>query len=87
MKRNFLKLLRAVRARYFARCQQATETETLVNEPIRLLAHREVNLENANLNFDHVNLYLLVNGNTIQQLNTILEKDTNICHTKTNDHD
>lgn len=87
MKRNFLKLLRAVRARYFARCQQATETETLVNEPIRLLAHREVNLENANLNFDHVNLYLLVNGNTIQQLNTILEKDTNICHTKTIDHD
>lgn len=87
MKRNFLKLLRAVRARYFARCQQATETETLVNEPIRLLAHREVNLENANLNFDHVNLYLLVNGNTIQQLNTILEKDTNICHTKTSDHD
>ncbi len=87
MKQTFLKLLRAVRARYYARCQQATETETLVNQPIRLLAHREVNLNNAKLNFDHVNLYVLVNGNTIQQLNTILEEGTNICHTNTNDHD
>ena len=87
MKQTFLKLLRAVRARYFARCQQATETETLVNQPIRLLAHREVNLENTKLSVGQVNLYVLVNGNTIQQLNTILEEGTNICHTKTNDHD
>lgn len=87
MKQTFLKLLRAVRARYFARCQQATETGTLVNQPIRLLAHREVNLENTKLSVGQVNLYVLVNGNTIQQLNTILEKGTNICHTKTNDHD
>lgn len=87
MKQTFLKLLRAVRARYFARCQQATETETLVNQPIRLLAHREVNLENTKLSVGQVNLYVLVNGNTIQQLNTILEGGTNICHTNTNDHD
>ena len=89
MKQRFLMLLRAVRARYFARCQQANETETLVNKPICLLAHREDNLNNVNMNIGHVNLVVLVNGNstTIQQLNTILEEGTNICHTKTSDHD
>jgi len=72
MKKLFLKLLHAVRALGLARCQQATETETLDNNPICLLAHREVNL------------FFVVQ---IQQLNAILEKGTNICFTKTDDYD
>ena len=73
MKKLFRKLLCAVRALRLARCQQATKTETLDSDPICLLAHREVNL----------NIYFVQN----QQLNAILEKDTNISFTKTNDDD
>lgn len=83
MKQKILKLLRAARTRYFTRCQQATETETWNKKPICLLAHREVNLENANLNFDHVNLVFLVNSNSISQLNAILGEDNNVCYTNT----
>ena len=72
MKRFFIKLLRVVRALRLARCQQATETETLDNNPICLLAHREVNL------------FFVVQ---IQQLNAVLEKDTDICFTKNDDYD
>ena len=72
MKKLFRKLLCAVRALRSARCQQATKTETLDSDPICLLAHREVNLN------------LVVQ---IKQLNAVLEKDTNISFTKTNDDD
>lgn len=65
-------LLRAVEALKLARCQQATKTETLEQNPICLLANREVNL-----------LFIIQNN----QFNFILEKDTNICFTNTNDYD
>ena len=71
MKRFFIKLLRAVRALRLARCQQATETETLDQDPICLLAHREVNL-------------IVVQ---IKQFNAILEEGTNINFTNTDDDD
>ena len=73
MRKLFLKLLRAVRALRLARCQQASENETLDGNQIRLLANREVNL----------NFYVV----QIEQLNAILEKGTNICFTKTEDYD
>ena len=72
MKKLIRKLLCAVRALRSAQCQQATQTETLDPDPICLLAHREVNLN------------LVVQ---IQQLNAVLEKDTNISFTKTNEDD
>lgn len=72
MKKFFSKLLCAVLPQRSARCQQATKTETLEPDPICLLAHREVNLN------------LVVQ---IKQLNAVLEKDTNISFTKTNDDD
>lgn len=87
MKKKLLKLLCAVRAHYLARCQQATENEILGEEPIRLLAHREVNLKKGNLCFDHVNVVFLVESNCVNQLNAILEKDTNVCYTKAKDDD
>ena len=74
-------LLRAVGALKLARCQQATKTETLDQNPICetldqnpicLLANREVNL-----------LFVVQNN----QFNFILEKDTNICFTNTDDYD
>jgi hypothetical protein len=70
MNKILQKLLCAVRALRLARCQQATKTETLEHDPICLLAHREVNL-----------IFVV----QIQQLNAVLEKDTDICFTKTND--
>ena len=66
-------LLRAVGALKLARCQQATKTETVDQNPICLLANREANL------------YIYVVQNL--QLNAILEKDTNICFTNTDDYD
>ena len=44
MKKLILSLLHAVKSLRLAQCQQATETETLDQDPICLLAHREVNL-------------------------------------------
>ena len=73
MKNLKLKLLRAVKTLKLARCQQATKTETLDQNPICLLANREVNL----------NIFIVQN----KQLNAILEKDTNICFTKTDNYD
>ena len=73
MKKLLSLLLRAVGALKLARCQQATKTETVDQNPICLLANREANL------------YIYVVQNL--QLNAILEKDTNICFTNTNDYD
>jgi hypothetical protein len=72
MKKLLSLLLRAVGALKLARCQQATKTETLDQNPICLLANREVNL-----------LFVVQNN----QFNFILEKDTNICFTNTDDYD
>ena len=72
MKKLFLLLLRAVGALKLARSQQATKTETLDQNPICLLAHREDN-----------RLFSVQNN----QFNFILEKDTNICFTKTDNYD
>ena len=72
MKKLLLILLHAVKALSLAQCQQATETETLDKDPICLLANREVNL-----------LFVVQNN----QFNFILEKDTNICFTNTDDYD
>ena len=72
MKKLKLKLLRAVKTLKLARCQQATKTETLDQNPICLLANREVNL-----------LFVVQNN----QFNFILEKDTNICFTNTDNYD
>ena len=72
MKKLILSLLHAVKSLRLARCQQATKTETLDQNPICLLANREVNL-----------LFVVQNN----QFNFILEKDTNICFTNTDDYD
>ena len=71
MKKLLLILLHAVKALSLAQCQQATETETLDQDPICLLAHREVNL-------------IVVQ---IKQFNAILEEGTNINFTNTDDDD
>ena len=71
MKKLILSLLHAVKSLRLARCQQATETETLDQDPICLLAHREVNL-------------FVVQ---IKQFNAILEEGTNINFAKTDDDD
>jgi hypothetical protein len=71
MKRLLLILLHAVKALSLAQCQQATETETLDQDPICLLAHREVNL-------------IVVQ---IKQFNATLEEGTNINFTNTDDDD
>jgi hypothetical protein len=71
MKKMLLILLHAVKALSLAQCQQATETETLDQDPICLLAHREVNL-------------IVVQ---IKQFNAILEEGTNINFTNTDDDD
>ena len=72
MKKLLLKLLHAVKSLRLARCQQATETETLDKDPICLLANREVNL------------FLFVQ---IKQFNATLEEGTNINFTNTDDDD
>lgn len=72
MKKLLLILLCAVRAPRLARCQQASENETLDDDQIRLLAPREVNL----------NLFV-----QIQQFNAVLEENNDISFTKTNDDD
>ena len=72
MKRLLLILLHAVKALSLAQCQQATETETLDQDPICLLANREVNL------------FLFVQ---IKQFNATLEEGTNINFTNTDDDD
>jgi hypothetical protein len=71
MKKLLLILLHAVKALSLAQCQQATETETLDQDPICLLAHREVNL-------------IVVQ---IKQFNATLEEGTNINFTNTDDDD
>jgi hypothetical protein len=71
MKKLLLILLHAVKALSIAQCQQATETETLDQDPICLLAHREVNL-------------IVVQ---IKQFNATLEEGTNINFTNTDDDD
>ena len=71
MKRLLLILLHAVKALSLAQCQQATENETLDQDPICLLAHREVNL-------------IVVQ---IKQFNATLEEGTNINFTNTDDDD
>lgn len=71
MKKLLLILLHAVKALSLAQCQQATETETLDQDPICLLVHREVNL-------------IVVQ---IKQFNAILEEGTNINFTNTDDDD
>lgn len=71
MKKMLLILLHAVKALSLAQCQQATETETLDQDPICLLAHREVNL-------------IVVQ---IKQFNATLEEGTNINFTNTDDDD
>lgn len=71
MKRLLLILLHAVKALSLAQCQQATENEILDQDPICLLAHREVNL-------------IVVQ---IKQFNAILEEGTNINFTNTDDDD
>ena len=73
MKKLFFKLLRAVRALRLARSQQADVNGYWGDNKIRLLEYREVNLF-----FIH---------NDIKQLNAIMERDTNITFTKTNDDD
>ena len=72
MKKLLSLLLRAVGALKLARCQQATKTETLDQNPICLLANREVNL------------FLFVQ---IKQFNATLEEGTNINFTNTDDDD
>ena len=72
MKKLLLILLHAVKSLRLARCQQATETETLDQDPICLLANREVNL------------FLFVQ---IKQFNATLEEGTNINFTNTDDDD
>ena len=72
MKKLLLILLHAVKALSLAQCQQATETETLDQDPICLLANREVNL------------FLFVQ---IKQFNATLEEGTNINFTNTDDDD
>ena len=74
MKQLILKLLRAVWPLRLARCQQASENETLDNDQIRLLANREFNL-------------IVLIKNDVKQFNAILEKDNDISFTKTNHHD
>ena len=71
MKKLLLILLHAVKALSLAQCQQATETETLDQDPICLLAHREVKL-------------IVVQ---IKQFNATLEEGTNINFTNTDDDD
>ena len=71
MKKLLLILLHAVKALSLAQCQQATENETLDQDPICLLANREVNL-------------IVVQ---IKQFNAILEEGTNINFTNTDDDD
>lgn len=71
MKKLLLILLHAVKSLRLARCQQATVTETLDQDPICLLAHREVNL-------------IVVQ---IKQFNATLEEGTNINFTNTDDDD
>jgi hypothetical protein len=71
MKKLLLILLHAVKALSLAQCQQATENETLDQDPICLLAHREVNL-------------IIVQ---IKQFNATLEEGTNINFTNTDDDD
>jgi hypothetical protein len=71
MKKLLLILLHAVKALSLAQCQQATENETLDQDPICLLAHREVNL-------------IVVQ---IKQFNATLEEGTNINFTNTDDDD
>lgn len=72
MKKLILSLLHAVKSLRLAQCQQATETETLDQDPICLLANREVNL------------FLFVQ---IKQFNATLEEGTNINFTNTDDDD
>ena len=71
MKKLILSLLHAVKSLRLARCQQATENETLDKDPICLLANREVNL-------------IVVQ---IKQFNATLEEGTNINFTNTDDDD
>lgn len=74
MKKLFVKLLNAVRALRLAQSQQASINGYWGDDQIRLLEHREVNL------------FFIVHNN-IKQFNAVMERDTNITFTKTNDDD
>lgn len=74
MRKLLLMLLRAVRAQSLAQRQQASVNGFWGDDQIRLLEHREVNL------------YFFMH-NDIKQLNAVMERDTNISFTKTDDND
>lgn len=74
MKKIFLKLLNAVRALRLAQSQQASINGYWGDDQIRLLEYREVNL------------YLIVHNN-IKQFNAVMEEDTDISFTESDDND